>query len=293
MISVYEMLGIPLAVSVGFVTVALIVMLSPYLEGKDIGVFKFPALNLKAKRVFIYFGPLLFLVSLGSFYQWIEDPRQSGRSADAFGLRVNSVQWEHRFKVKGPNKDFEGTITYDVECTSPYRVGELLADDAVWFGHGIVYLVHGKVVKPADQPYTLLVTKVDREETAQKFDEKVTHIFWQPSVTPPLKHRDTLKYQVTIETENTEAKAFTKEGSFAGMRTRYPASKLSMRVHAPSGMKFELRGHFARDTSGENIDLVAKDSEPELDSNGQVITWTVTDPFPTVTYLVKLAITDQ
>ena len=103
---------------------------------------------------------------------------------------------------------------------------------------------------------------------------------------------DQLKYQVVIETKNSEAAAFTKEGSFAGMRTRFPADQLSMRAIAPPGKKIVLNDYFARDTSGEKVPLGEKHSKPLVEFGNQAITWTVEYPIPSVSYIVSLSIFD-
>jgi len=293
--SVYGISEIPVSVSSVFVIFSFLLTISPYLSGTDWGIFKIPTLNNKLKRIFRIIGPVLLVISIAFYLPVIPIHGQSVKTMDAFGLRLKSVHWDNQYQINEKDKDFVGTITYDVECTSPYRVGELLTGDAIWFGHGIKYNVRGKVIEPNPQAYTLNIVDSHRETIAQQFkgdSTKATHIFWNPKISPPLKKKDQLKYQVIIETKNSEAAAFRKEGSFAGMRTRFPTEQLSMRVRAPHGKKIALNDYFARDTSGEKVPLGDKHSKPRKELGNHEITWTVKYPIPSISYIVSLSISD-
>ena len=291
--SVYKFLGIPDGISKGIVGVCFLLTVTPYLAGTDWSIVRIPDLGDGFNTTLKQVGLPLLLVSIALYFPVIRTAGERGAGADAFGLRLRSVKWLHEYKINGNNKDFHGIVTYHVLCTSPHRVGELLPDDAMWFRHGLQYETRGRVAEPDQHPFTLDMSVSSREGTAQEFGGyEVTHLYWRPKITPPLKTKDELVYEVIIETKNSEAAAFTKEGSFAGMRTRFPADELSMRVVAPQGKKLEMKTFFARDTSGQTVEMVKGHSEPKLESDGRNIAWVVKDPVPSISYTVALSIVD-
>ena len=65
--STYARLGLPLEFGVILLTLSLILLLGPYMAGKDFGTFKIPAFNSETKQVLKIIGPILFMSIVGLF----------------------------------------------------------------------------------------------------------------------------------------------------------------------------------------------------------------------------------
>jgi len=59
-----DLLGVPKEIGIILVTLCIILAISPYLGGSDLGIFKVPKLPIRSSQVLRYLGPLLFLLGL-------------------------------------------------------------------------------------------------------------------------------------------------------------------------------------------------------------------------------------
>jgi hypothetical protein len=120
--STYAKLGLPSPFGQIVLTLALVLLLAPYLVGADIGIFKIPDLPVVTQRFLKYFGPILLVVAVLLYYPFWEKQASGVRSAGTY-VPIKIVFQncsEHFLKVNWIN--FEGKN--DPECYYTLAPGE-------------------------------------------------------------------------------------------------------------------------------------------------------------------------
>ena len=115
-----------------------------------------------------------------------------------------------------------------------------------------------------------------RTQKVDGHDRTLTRISSQPKVTPSLRPGASLTYTCTIATKGTELAAFSADGSFAGIGTRYPVTRLEFACHAPPGYRVDRR-HFATflRTEDSSSPEIAGLPAAVLQDGDQTVTWTI------------------
>jgi hypothetical protein len=202
-------------------------------------------------------------------------------------LTLNSVHYENTYNSNG---DFEGVITYDVVNNTGMNLTGLVPHRATWFGQKIKYTAAFYIQGEDKNHYSLKSSMLGAHEHCIDYlkGDKIdaTTFWWFPDLRPPIVPKKQLQYYVKINTEKTEEKIFSSEGSYAGMETPLACKEISCRVNAPAGYALSLISFLARDSLG--IDLTANFAKPSVSHDGSCIEWRVRDPIPQANYLMNI-----
>jgi len=202
-------------------------------------------------------------------------------------LTLNSVHYEHTYSNSG---DFEGVIIYDVVNNTDMNLTGLVPHRATWFGQKIKYTAAFYIQGEDKNHYSLKLSMLGAHEhyidylKGEKID--VTTFWWFPELRPPIAPKKRLQYYIKINTEKSEEKILSSEGSYAGMETPLPCKEISCKVNAPSGYTLSLISFLARDSLG--IDLTTNFAKPSISHDGSCIEWRVRDPIPQGNYLMNI-----
>jgi hypothetical protein len=237
---------------------------------------------------------IVLVVVVGGFdvvrYIWPPSQRPDARTTPIhqMELTLNSIHYEHTYNSSG---DFEGIIIYDVVNSTDNNLTKLVPDSATWFGQNLKYNKEFNITGDDKRYYSLKLSKFAVHENCidyiggEKID--VTTFMWFPELRPPLAPKKQLKYYIKINTEKSEGKIFSPDGSYAGMQTPLPCSEISCRVNSPQSYALSLISHLARDSLG--VDLKTTNlTKPIISPDRSFLEWRVRSPIPEGNYIMNI-----
>ena len=92
--STLQVIGIPEEFGVVLLTLALILAISPYLGGTDLGVVKVPTFSSRATQVLYFLGPILFLVTVFLFLPFWKQNRTLSTSS------TSSIKSDSKYRLQ-------------------------------------------------------------------------------------------------------------------------------------------------------------------------------------------------
>jgi hypothetical protein len=101
-------------------------------------------------------------------------------------------------------------------------------------------------------------------------------VSWRPKISPPLRRKESLVYQVEILTPGTEKAAFEPGGTTMGFGIALPTSSVSLSAYAPIGYQFDLLEPSLTMRDYTALTPVpgtrAENAPPELSPDGTIVT---------------------
>lgn len=214
-----------------------------------IGSAVIPIINKSTNQYFIYeyfiYGYailfILYLITLITFFITDLVSRRRLLKNNQFPAIYISVEHDWSLSEQG---DFYARSVYTAQNIGNDPISVLPFDDLVWFDEfeqvDFKIRIHEsektyKIVEHRYNSYSYLLSLVSGLKK-----EKTNVISWSNIIDPPLKAGKSIKYVLEIYTPKTELKAFTKEGTYAGIPANLPTQYAKLNYVAPKGYHFEL-----------------------------------------------------
>ena len=90
----FELFNLPEKFSVAVLTLSFILLIGPYLEGLDFGVFKIPTFSVGTKKVLQYLGPPLFVFVILLFIRFWKSPETGDTK------KIREVESNSKFRLQ-------------------------------------------------------------------------------------------------------------------------------------------------------------------------------------------------
>lgn len=196
-------------------------------------------------------------------------------------IEYESIKCDWRVNDQG---DFEGISEYFVKNIGDDPVAHLPAEDMFWFSDvGGTNQLKCRIEPISNQhqyrlsagSHTLYDAVLSRLASLT-----IKGFRWEIRLTPELAPRDRFAYRLSVFSRGTERKAFSDEGTFAGVPANAPVRSINLTYSAPQKFRFELlEPVYIIDSSGER----KKDEEqaiaaPKLNALGSVLMWEFSPP---------------
>jgi hypothetical protein len=229
------------------------------------------------KGFVIAFVVILTTYLLSIVFLFLRDQLKARTWMKRNALPVINEEVEHDWRVS-ENGDFSGRYTYSVKNVSDEDISVLPADDLLWFAEPTKITINFKVIEsPRNNKITDYRNTILRYLFDYVFSKSVNSISWSHVIEPPLRPGESIKYQIQIETPETENDAFTESGAIAGIPASVPTKQAKLNYVAPNGYKFViLEPIIVVDNKGtSHPDEIADITGPNLSKSGVILSWVI------------------
>jgi hypothetical protein len=190
-----------------------------------------------ANKYFIYGSATLLILSLSIFLISHIVSRIELRVNYQFPAVYISVEHDWQLSEQG---DFHAQSVYTIKNIGNDPISVLPLDDLAW-SEELEQREFKLRVHESEKTYKIVAYRLrDDSSLAGTSNETTKYISWSNMVEPPLKKGKSIKYVIEISTPKTEVKAFTKEGTYAGIPANLPTYFAKLNYVAPKGYIFEL-----------------------------------------------------
>ena len=186
-------------------------------------------------------------------------------------------QVEHDWAISEKG-DFSANIVYTVKNVGKTVVTVIPFDNGYWLEKPPKLDFRCKVLS-SSKDHKIIEYRNTIYESLVKlfFGVKAYVISWSHSINPPLGPNDEFTFEISIETPSTEKRAFSSDGTYAGIPATIPTKQARLNFSAPKGYKFELlTPKIVLDQKGNlNDDETEHTESPVLSSARKTLTWRI------------------